>query len=193
MARYEFLLLGHIVAAIIWLGAGFMMTAWGSRAARTRDDATLKKILDDSSRLSNTMFLPAAFAVLVFGILLVLDGPWSFGELWIVLGLLGFAATFVTGLFLSKPRADRIAALMERDGGMSPEAAAETRKLFTIARIDYVVLFLVVAVMVAKPTADDVGLLVALAAILVAAAAYTVWQARSVGEARPRPPAGETA
>ena len=193
MGRYEFLLLGHIVAAIIWLGAGFMLIAQGSRAARTRDDAALKRILDDSGRLSNTIFIPASLAVLVFGILLVLDGPWSFGDLWILLGLAGFAATFATGLFLSKPRADRISAIIERDGGMSPEAAAETRKLFTIARIDYVVLFLVVAVMVAKPTADDVGLLVALAAILVAAVAYTVWQARSVAEAPPSPPAGETA
>ena len=193
MARYELLLLGHIVAAIIWLGAGFMMIAQASRAARTRDDAALKNILDDAGRLSNTIFILASLAVLVFGILLVLDGPWSFGDLWIVLGLAGFAATFVTGLFLSKPRADRISAIIERDGGMSPEAAGETRKLFTIARIDYVVLFLVVAVMVTKPTVDDVGLLVALAATLAVAVAYTVWQARSVGEAPRRARAGETA
>jgi uncharacterized membrane protein len=193
VAGYEFLLLGHIVAAIVWLGAGSMMLAQATRADRERDYATLKKIFEDASRLSSRIFLPSALAVLIFGILLVLDSPWSFGDLWIVLGLAGFGATFVTGLFLSKPRADRIAALMEREGGMTSDVAAETRKLFTIARIDYVVLFLVVAVMVAKPTADDVGLLVALAAILAAAVAYTVWQARSVGEAPRRARAGETA
>jgi hypothetical protein len=38
--------------------------------------------------------------VVVCGILMVVDGPWDFGALWIVLGLAGYAATFVTGAFI---------------------------------------------------------------------------------------------
>jgi hypothetical protein len=44
----------------------------------------------------------------VLGILLVIEGPWSFGQLWIVLGLVGFALTFATGIAIAKPRADAI-------------------------------------------------------------------------------------
>jgi hypothetical protein len=50
-----------------------------------------------------------------------------------------------------------------------------------LGRTDYIVLFLVVADMVLKPTADDVGTLVVMAAILVAGVAYVVVKARSVG------------
>jgi hypothetical protein len=37
---------------------------------------------------------------------------------------------------------ERIARLIERDGGMSAEAAFESRRLLALARVDYVVLML---------------------------------------------------
>ena len=72
---------------------------------------------------------------------------------------------------------------MERDGGMSPEAEIEIRKLLTKGRVDTVVLYLVVAVMALKPTGDDVGILVALAAIVVAGLAYVAMRLRQIDEA----------
>jgi len=42
--------------------------------------------------------VPASFATLILGILLVIDGDLSFGQLWIVIGLGGVAATIATGL-----------------------------------------------------------------------------------------------
>lgn len=97
-----------------------------------------------------------------------------------MLGLAGFAATFLTGVFVIKPRSEKLAAMIERDG-MSAEALAGGRQLLVIGRSDYVVLFLVVADMVLKPTKDDVGTLVVMAAILVAGVAYVVVKARSIG------------
>ena len=70
---------------------------------------------------------------------------------------------------------------------MTPEALSEGRKLLTLARIDYIVLLLVVLDMVVKPTGDDVGLLVVMAAILVAGVAYVLWRARAL-----TPPAAAT-
>ena len=61
---------------------------------------------------------------------------WSFDQLWIVLGLVGFATTFCTGLFLLKPTTDRIAAQMERDGGMTPQTLIDVKKLLVKARSD---------------------------------------------------------
>jgi hypothetical protein len=43
-------------------------------------------------------------------------GDPAFDFLWIVLGLVGFAATFVTGLFMIKPASERIGAAMAREG-----------------------------------------------------------------------------
>ena len=79
-----------------------------------------------------------------------------------------------------KPRSERIAAIIERDGGMSPAAAFESRRLLALTRVDYVVLVLVIADMVIKPTGDDVLLLVAGAAILVAGLAYSITRANAI-------------
>lgn len=181
MTRYEIFLFLHISAAIIWIGSGFLLNVQGARADRRRDHEGIRRVLDDAGSLANVVFIPASLAALVTGLVLVFDGPWSFDQLWIVLGLAGFAATFVTGLFVLKPRSEQLAAVVERDGGLSPEALVRARQLMILARSDYVVLFLVVADMVLKPTTDDVGTLVAMAAILVAGVAYVVVRARSVG------------
>jgi hypothetical protein len=111
----------------------------------------------------------------LFGILLVIEGPWTFGMLWVVLGLVGYAATFVTGLFILRPNAERVAATIERDGRMTEESAAETAKLFQHMRIDYGIIAAVIADMALKPTADDIGALVAIAAVVVAAVALALW------------------
>ena len=54
----------------------------------------------------------------------------------------------------------RIGAAMERESGrLTPDLRTDIRKLIVMARLDYVVLFLVIADMVFKPTGDDAGLL----------------------------------
>jgi Predicted integral membrane protein (DUF2269) len=115
----------------------------------------------------------------VLGVLLVFEGPWTFDELWIVLGLVGYAMTFLTGSLVISPQIRRISKVMERDGGMSEAAIAEVRRLFLISRVDLVVLFAVVAVMALKPTADDVGTLVVLVLVIGASAAYSIWRFRT--------------
>ncbi len=141
--------------------------------------AETSSVLEREERLSTYVFIPSSLTVLLAGILLVIEGPWSFGQLWVVLGLLGFAATFVTGLFIVKPRGDAIGSIMERDGAMSDEAAEKTRELFLITRIDYAVLFMVIADMALKPSADDVWTLVAMAAVIVVVAALVVRAVRA--------------
>jgi uncharacterized membrane protein len=185
MTRYDLLLFLHIAFAIVWIGSGFLFHVLGFRADRADDQAAIRKIADDLVALANTLFIPSSLLVVVFGILLTIDGPWSFGDLWIVLGLVGFALTFLTGVLWITPQSKRLQALIERDGGLSPEAYAVARRMMTFARLDYVVLFLVVFDMVVKPASDDVGTLVFMAAVLVAGAAYFGWRARSIEIATP--------
>jgi uncharacterized membrane protein len=179
MSYYNVLLFAHIAAAVVWIGGGVGLVTLASRFFHARDTAALKGLLDQATWFSTRVFIPASLAVLVLGILLVIEGPWSFDQLWIVLGLVGFATTFVTGLLILKPRGDAISAIMERDGGMSPEAAARTRELFLLTRIDYAVLFMVVADMALKPSADDAWTLVAMAAVIAIVAALVVRAVRA--------------
>ena len=181
MTWYEFLLFVHVSAVVIWVGAGFLLVVLAIRADRTDDEAQIKRILDDNTWLATHLFIPASLTVFAAGIWLGIEGSWDFGNLWIVLGLLGYAATFLTGFTILRPRGDRIAAMLERDGGrMTPLTLAETRRLLALARIDYVVLFLVIADMTIKPTGDDVGLLIVMAAIFAAGLFWAISTAQSI-------------
>lgn len=182
MSLYEILLLAHIMFAILWVGAGFALVVLGLLGEWRSDEGSMRTALDGANRLGNVFFLPASLLVIVFGVALVAESEaWSFGQLWIVLGLVGYALTFLTGLLVIKPRGERIGRMIEEARGtMTPEAMFEGRKLLTLARIDYVVLFLVVVDMVVKPTGDDAGLLAAMAAIFVIGVAYIVWRARAL-------------
>lgn len=183
MTWYELLLFVHITAAVVWVGAGFLLLVLGLRADRTDDEAGINRILDDNAWLATRLFIPASLTVFIAGVLLMIDGSWGLDQLWIILGLVGYFATFVTGVAVLRPRGDRIAEMIARDGGMTPVSLAAARQLLALARIDYIVLMLVIAVMVLKPTGDDVGLLIAMAAILVAGLAYAISRAQAA--ARP--------
>ena len=162
---YDLLLFLHIAAAIIWLGAGFLLHVLVWRAERADNAPALMGALRDMGALGNVLFVPASLATLAFGTAMVFVAGWSFTDLWIVLGLAGYAATFSIGFFLLKPRGEAIGAIVARDG-ITAEAVAKGRQIAVIGRIDTVLLFLVVAVMALKPTIHDVGTLVGLAVAL---------------------------
>jgi uncharacterized membrane protein len=176
---YELLLFLHIVFAIVWLGSGLLLQVLGFRAVRASNLERIGGLLDDTHWLTNRLFVPSSLAVLVLGILLTIEGPWEFDQLWIVLGLVGYATTFLTGLLFISRQAQKVGAVIARDGGMSTAAVAETKRLFLISRVDLVVLYTVVLDMALKPTADDVGTLALMGAAILVAATLSVWRFRS--------------
>jgi uncharacterized membrane protein len=192
MTLYEFLLFIHIAATVVWVGAGLCSLVLAIGYDRDGDEPAIRRFLADQERLATRLFIPASLTVVIFGIALVIESDaWSFDYLWIVLGLVGFAATFVTGLFMIKPASERIGAAMEREGGrLTPQLRTDIRKLIVMARLDYVVLFLVIADMVIKPTGDDVGVLIGMAVILALGIAYILSRVRALdAEHQPAPSA----
>lgn len=182
MSLYELLLFVHILATVIWVGAGFLSLVLAVTYDKEGDERAIQRFLADQEMLAMRLFVPASLVVLLMGLALVIESEaWGFGQLWIVLGLIGFAMTFVTGLFMIKPASEQIGAAMEREGGrLTPQVRTDIRKLMVKARVDYVVLSLVIFDMVAKPTGDDVGVLIAMAAVLVAGIAYIVARLRAI-------------
>jgi uncharacterized membrane protein len=190
MTLYEFLLFVHIAATVVWVGAGLCSLVLAVGYDRDGDEPAIRRFLADQERLATRLFIPASLTVVIFGIALVIESDaWTFDYLWLVLGLVGFAATFVTGLFMIKPASERIGAAMEREGGrLTPPLRTDIRKLIVMARLDYVVLFLVIGDMVVKPTGDDVAVLVAMAVILAAGIAYILVRLRALdAEKQPVP------
>lgn len=178
MNAYNILLLCHIICAVVWLGAAFLLQVQGTLAARARNQAALRQAAADSGALAKTIFIPASLGALLFGFSLIYVGGWGFDKLWIVLGLVGFATSFCTGLFLIKPMGMKIGAMIAQDG-MTPAVAAATRRLVAVTRTELVVLFLILSDMVLKPTIHDVAALAVMALLLVGLGAFFTLSART--------------
>ncbi len=158
----------HVAASILWIGAGVGLVVLGIAADRAREREAFLRIISNIVFLAPRIFMPMSLATLVFGIAAAWMS-WGFGTLWIVLGLIGWAVTFVTGNFFLKPRADRVAAIMAKEGA-SDNAVAVGREMIMLAKFDYIMLFVVVADMVFKPTLNDVPVLVAMGVVIVLSA-----------------------
>jgi len=170
MTSYEFLLLLHVLVVIVWLGAGFTMDLLFLRAERTGDPQELGKTGQLQDWLVPRLFIPASLATVVSGILVMWDGPWGFDDVWILIGLAGWIASFGAGILFLKPQGERMKDVVSQYGPSSLEVRRHARRLSVVSRVQLLALFLVVADMVLKPTTEDPWTLVVLAAILVVAA-----------------------
>ena len=157
----------HITSAIIWIGAGIGLVFLGIAADSRTDRAEFVRVIASISFIAPRVFVPTSLATLIFG-LIVAFMDWGFADLWLWLGLAGFAATVLTGNLLLKPRADRVGEITAREG-VSDSAVALGRELLRLCKFDYVVLLVVVADMVFKPTAGDWQVLLVMAIAIVAA------------------------
>ena len=170
MTSYELLLLFHVIVVIVWLGAGTTMDLLFLRAERTRDPGELRKTGEIQDWLIPRLFIPASLATLVSGVLVTWDGPWGFRDLWIVVGIAGWLASFAVGILFLKPQGEKMKEVVARYGPTSVQARRHSRRLGVVARVQLLALFLVVVDMVLKPTSDDPWTIVILAAILAVAA-----------------------
>jgi uncharacterized membrane protein len=173
LSYYEVLLFVHLLGVAIWFGTGFALLVLGHRLGRAGDNQGLQSLFGQAEWLATRIFIPVSLIVLVAGILLVIEGPWAFDQLWVLLGLAGFAVTFLTGLLVIKPRSEQIAADLAREG-LTTGSARAIGSMFARQRIDYTVIALVVADMTLKPTGDDVLTLVLMAAVLAAVVVLVV-------------------
>jgi uncharacterized membrane protein len=166
MTLYEFLLMLHVIAAIIWLGAGFLFLVLITLAHRANEPEREASYHADIDRLAPILFIPASLATFVLGLLTALEGDWDFGQAWILIGLAGWLFSFLVGIAYFKPESARIIELNERGPEGQAEAMIRSARMTAVDHFQLTTLFVVVAAMVLKPTGDDPGVLIALAAVL---------------------------
>ena len=156
MSFYEFLLFAHIAGAAIWVGGGTMIQLFAFRATRSDDTDRIANVAQDIEWVGSRILVPVSLLTFLLGLWLVIDGDGiGFGDDWIVIGLVLFAATFLAGAGFFGPESGRIAKLVGLHGAGSPEAQARIRRLLILSRIDLVVLFLMIFDMAVKPTFSD--------------------------------------
>lgn len=159
MELYDLLLIGHILGVVVMAfgtGAGLLSML---TAGREPDVATLARTARVSG-IGGMVTSLAAIAVLLFGIALVVEGPWEFSESWISASFgLWVIAMAIGGAILGR-RARRLAAGAEAARGRGETTNAELIAAFNqpIGKIAVAVVLVIyvlfVYLMVAKPGSD---------------------------------------
>ena len=148
---YAFFEWVHVSGAVLWVGGGLTLTILALRAERSSDPTEMALIARQAAFVGERVFAPIGLLVLAMGIAMVVNLHLDWGTSWIVIGLVGYAITFLTGLLFLGPQAKRIGQLIESAGAEAAETQAAIRRILLIARVDEGVLLLVVAAMVLKP------------------------------------------
>jgi uncharacterized membrane protein len=157
----------HVVASVAWVGGGVVLFFLGLRANAQKDEAATMRVIDQVVMLGPIWFIPASLATLILGVILAfIGGLWV--HAWVILGLVGWAATFTTGNFVLKPTAEAMAKANAE--GRTAEAQALGKKILEVSKFDYVMLFTVVADMVFRPGWGDIPLLAIMALVIAASA-----------------------
>jgi uncharacterized membrane protein len=141
----------HVLAAVIWLGGGAMITVLAWRAQRAKDNLQLLQIGKQAEWLSTRVFVPAALVVLVMGIVLMAKGDWAYSSFWALFGLIAWGVSFVVGAAFLGPQTGKLAKLIEAKGPEDPDVIARLNRIISVARTDVVVIILIAIDMVAKP------------------------------------------
>src|SRR3954470_10176330 len=94
-ALYDWLLLGHIVAAMVWLGGGVMLAAFAVGAARGGDPAAVARLVRSLRVVGPAILAPATIAAPALGVWLLLDSDaWDFDQTWLRRALWLLVAAF---------------------------------------------------------------------------------------------------
>jgi len=96
----------------------------------------------------------------------------------IIVGLAGFAATFVLGIRVIEPEGKRLDQALDTGGYRHPAVSWHMRRIDAYSKLDLVLLLVIVFDMALKPTADDVGTLLVGGVALLAAIAYVLREIR---------------
>lgn len=185
MTRYELYLAVHLVSAMVWLGAGFLMAVLGTRAWRARDPERCAALARDSEWLGLRLFVPSSLLVLVAAVLLMHEGGWHYDAAWVWPALVGFGLSTAFGVLVFGPGWARAVALAEHEGAGAPAFRAGLRRLLVVSWLDVGLLLAIVLLMAAKPTGDDAAVLALAAALPLAACSAGLALVRAGGTIQP--------
>ena len=142
----------HVLAAIGWVGGGAFIQVYATRVSKQNDPKKMSALAADLEVLGKTYFTPLSLAVIVAAVALVAYAPqWNFTDTWILIGIIGYAATLVTGAGFIGPEAGRLSKLAAERPPEDPEIQRRIRRIFVVSRVDLVVLVIVILDMVVKP------------------------------------------
>ena len=146
----DVLLTIHVICAVIWVGGGVALNVLATRILRA-DPEILRPMIKTFDWVVNRTIIPASLLVLIFGVILVIEGVWDFSDTFVILGIIGGVSTFILGITVLSPRLRLQEKLWDEHGDQSEIASKALARTLLIARIDVVMLLVIVGIMVTKP------------------------------------------
>ncbi|HST19249.1 MAG TPA: DUF2269 family protein [Gaiellaceae bacterium] len=143
----------HVTFALVWVGGGVLLATLALLAERKSDPDEITIVARQAAFVGERIFAPAGLIVFAMGIAMMVNTNFGWGKFWVIVGLVGYAATFATGLGVLSPLTKKISASAAEHGPTAPETMALIRRTLLVARFDVAVLLIVVLDMVTKPFA----------------------------------------
>jgi hypothetical protein len=166
---YKVYLFFHIFGAIVWIGLGITGHALGVWATRNREWDFGRTFSLALTSIEPAAIVAGPLLLLGTGIGMVLDGPWSFTDTWIVVGLSGYAAALALGAGFQGPGMRRLEAIMDERGADDPSAIALVHRMNGLMWLELAVLLIVLLAMATKPTgAGPAGFWIAAGSLVAA-------------------------
>lgn len=137
----------HVVAAMVWVGGGFVLVLVERNAWRRGGEASLVRTMDDLEWLDNWVFTPAPLLAIGTGVAMVtMSEAWSFSQPWVYLAMGLILIEFVFGY-----RDLRRLKEAREQGVDSLQFGQALRSYLRMAPMAIALLIGVVALMVFKP------------------------------------------
>jgi uncharacterized membrane protein len=147
---YQWLLLLHIVAAMVWVGGAVLLGALATGVLRAREPDAVARFVRNLRVVGPRVLAPATIATFGLGIWMVLNNvAWDFGQTWVVLALALFAGAFLIGAAHQSRTALSAERAVER--GDSDEALRQLTRWSWGYRLIVVLLLVAAWDMVFKP------------------------------------------
>lgn len=153
MERYDILLFLHVYSVVLWAGGGALLNLQGARLVRAASGQQLAEFGAQVEWIGLRVFTPLSVLALIVGILMALDDRWDFGETWIQLGLGGWFLSFLLGAGFLGPQSGKLGRLIRERGADHPEVRPRLQRILLVARVDVLLMLLIVADMTIKPGA----------------------------------------
>ena len=148
---YDWFKAFNVIAAVLWVGGGVMLTTIGLLTLRVKDPRALASFGQQAAFLGERFFAPASLLVLAFGFAMMENGSLPYDLIWVQIALVGWGVTALVGFTFISPNAARISRLIKERGPEDAEVQARIKKVLYVARFDAALLLFIVFDMTAKP------------------------------------------
>jgi uncharacterized membrane protein len=151
MTLYEVLLFFHILAMAVWVGGTIMLAFISGKVERSRD-VQLRARFAENAGVAGVVIGVSALIVLGSGIGMVLDSPAiELSQTWVWVALVLFGVSAVIGATYFGPATGKIVAAL--DAGQVEDADRRSKQFDLVARLDLLLLLVILGLMVFKPGA----------------------------------------